>query len=154
MERSVSGIDESRDFFLAKDCWEAVGLFRIGSLGDAPGLLESFDVEEPQRREAVRNCTRRQLPLLKQLGLIFANVPQAQAVRRTVEVSSKIFDCADVVACGMLRVITTLEFFEHHFAKSGHEDLLMTRQLTLAVRHKLLRSPHAQRTPPGGFVLT
>jgi hypothetical protein len=43
----------------------------------------------------------------------------------------------------MLRIIKTLEFFEHHFAKSGHEDLLMTRQLTLAVRHKLLRSPHA-----------
>src|SRR5260370_4488646 len=24
--------------------------------------------------------------------------------------------------------LTTLEFFEHHFAKSGHEDLLVTRQ--------------------------
>jgi hypothetical protein len=30
----------------------------------------------------------------------------------------------------------------------------MTRQLTSAVSHKLLRSPHAQRLPPGGFVLT
>jgi hypothetical protein len=43
-------------------------------------------------------------------------------------VSRKIFDCADVTACGSLRIITTLEFFEHHFAKSGHEDLLVTRQ--------------------------
>src|ERR1700730_5617246 len=40
----------------------------------------------------------------------------------------KIFNCADVTACGSLRIITTLEFFEHHFAKSGHEDLLVTRQ--------------------------
>src|ERR1700747_2256465 len=54
-----------------------------------------------------------------------------------------------VTACGSLRIITTLEFFEHHFAKSGHEDLLMTRQLTSAVRHKLLRSPHAKRPPRG-----
>jgi hypothetical protein len=30
----------------------------------------------------------------------------------------------------------------------------MTRQLTSAVSHKLLHSPHAQRLPPGGFVLT
>jgi hypothetical protein len=48
-----------------------------------------------------------------------------------------------------LRIITTLEFFEHHFAKSGHRDLLMTRQLTSAVRHKLPRSPHAKRPPHG-----
>src|SRR6266850_156734 len=130
MERSARGIDESRDFFLAEDRWEAVGLFRIGSLGDAPGLLESFDVEEPQRRQAVRNCTRRQLPLLKQLGLIFANVSRAQAIRRKVESSSKIFHCADVVACGMLRVITTLEFLQHHFSEMGHRDLLVTQNLS------------------------
>src|SRR6266567_771294 len=130
MERSARGIDESRDFFLAEDRWEAVGLFRIGSLGDAPGLLESFDVEEAQRRQAVRNCTRRQLPLLKQLGLIFANVSRAQAIRRKVESSSKIFHCADVVACGMLRVITTLEFLQHHFSEMGHRDLLVTQNLS------------------------
>jgi hypothetical protein len=27
-----------------------------------------------------------------------------------------------------LRIITTLEFFEHHFTKSGHEDLIVARQ--------------------------
>src|SRR6266436_5009892 len=126
MERSARGIDESCDFFLAEDRWEAMGLFRIGSLGDAPGLLESFDVEEPQRRQAVRNCTRRQLPLLKQLGLIFANVSRAQAIRRKVESSSKIFHCADVVACGMLRVITTLSCRAGRPAKP-HENHLELR---------------------------
>jgi hypothetical protein len=31
---------------------------------------------------------------------------------------------------GIFRKVTTLEFFQHHFAKSGHGDgLLMTRQL-------------------------
>src|SRR6266436_6527075 len=88
------------------------------------------------------------------MGLVFANVPQAQAIRWTVEVSSKIFDCADVMAYGIFRKVTTLEFFQHHFAKSGHGDgLLMTRQLISTFRqpplHYLTRS--VRRT--SGFVL-
>src|SRR5438876_2616947 len=149
MKRSGGGIDQSYDFFLTEDRWDATLLFGIGSVRDTPSLFESLGVEEPQSRETVGHCTRGQLPLLKQLGLVFANVPRTQTVRRTLESPSKIFDGADVVACGILRVITALEFFQHHFAKSGHEDLLMTRQLTSAVRHKLLRSPHAQRPPRG-----
>jgi len=59
MEGSASGIDESRDFFLAEDHhWEVMVLFRIGSLGDAPGFLERLDVEKPQRTQTVRNGTR------------------------------------------------------------------------------------------------
>jgi len=59
-------------------------------------------LEEPQEPLGGSKHSWRQLPLLEQLGLVFANVPQAQAVRRAVEVSSKIFDCADcssVVVC-------------------------------------------------------
>ena len=77
MEGSASGIDESCDFLLAEDRWKVVVLFRIGSLGDAPGFLERLDVEKAQSRQVVRNGTRRQLPLLEQVGLVFANVPQA-----------------------------------------------------------------------------
>jgi len=36
----------------------------------------------------------------------------------------KIFHYADVTAYGSFSVITTLEIFQHHFAKSGHGDLL------------------------------
>src|SRR5437899_12057873 len=73
---------------------------------------------------------------------------------RSVEVSSKIFDCVDVMAYGIFRKVTTLEFFQHHFAKSGHGDgLLMTRQLISTARqpplHYLTRS--VRRT--SGFVL-
>src|SRR5438552_8962734 len=149
MKRSGGGIDQSYDFFLTEDRWDATLLFGIGSVRDTPSLFESLGVEEPQSRETVGHFTRWQLRLLKQLGLVFANVPRTQTVRRALESPSKIFDGADVVACGILRVITALEFFQHHFAKSGHRDLLMTRQLTSAVRHKLLRSPHAQRPPHG-----
>src|ERR1700675_4044699 len=122
MVGSERSIDESRDFFLAQDRRKVKWSFRIGSLGNAPVLFESLDVEKPQRREAVIHGTRRQLLLLKQLSLVLPNVPQAQTVRRTVESSSKIFDtskildCADVIACGMLRVVTSLEFLQVHFA--------------------------------------
>src|SRR4030095_6584006 len=69
-------------------------------------------------------------------------------------VSSKIFDCVDVMAYGIFRKVTTPELFQHHFAKSGHGDgLLMTRQPTSTVRqpplHYLTRS--VRRT--SGFVL-
>ena len=46
-----SRVDELRDFFLAEDRRQAMILFRIGSLGDAPGFLESLDVEESQSRQ-------------------------------------------------------------------------------------------------------
>jgi hypothetical protein len=75
--------------------------FRIGSLGDAPSLFESLDVEEPQSGQTYRNGPRRQLPLMKQFDLVFTNVSRPQAIRWAVEASSKIFNCADVVACGM-----------------------------------------------------
>src|SRR5436309_8277971 len=59
------------------------------------------------------------------------------------------------MAYGIFRKVTTLEFFQHHFAKSGHGDgLLMTRQLISTFRqpplHYLTRS--VRRT--SGFVLT
>src|SRR5882762_3606256 len=58
------------------------------------------------------------------------------------------------MAYGIFRKVTTLEFFQHHLAKSGHGDgLLMTRQLISTFRqpplHYLTRS--VRRT--SGFVL-
>src|SRR6202171_4606052 len=83
MVGSERRVDELRDFFLAKDRRKVRCSFRIGSLGNAPGLFESLNVEKPQRRETAINGARRQLSLLKQLSLVFANMPQAQAVPRT-----------------------------------------------------------------------
>src|SRR5438309_6552459 len=58
------------------------------------------------------------------------------------------------MAYGIFRKVATLEFLQHHFAKSGHGDgLLMTRQLISTFRqpplHYLTRS--VRRT--SGFVL-
>ena len=40
-------LDQSRDLFLAEDGWQAMSSFRIGSIGDAPALLERLAVKKP-----------------------------------------------------------------------------------------------------------
>src|ERR1700747_1442118 len=85
--RSQSCVDESRDFFPAEDRRKVKPFFRIGRLGDAPGFLESFAVEESQSCQSLRNRARRQLALLEQLGLIFTNVLRTQTIWRALESS-------------------------------------------------------------------
>src|SRR5580704_15524138 len=58
------------------------------------------------------------------------------------------------MAYGIFRKVTTLELFQHHFAKSGHGDgLLMTRQLISTFRQPPL--PYLTRSVrrTSGFVL-
>src|SRR5712664_51507 len=87
MIRSQGCVDESRDFFPAEDRRKVKCSLRIGCLGDAPGFLESFDVEESQSCQSLCNRARRQLALLEQLGLIFTNVFRTQTIWRTLESS-------------------------------------------------------------------
>jgi len=46
----------------------------------------------------------------EELGLVFADVPRAQAIGRAVEVLREALDEANVTPCGSLRVMTTLSF--------------------------------------------
>ena len=96
MEGSGGRIDELRNFFLAEDRRQAVGPFWIRSVCDAPIPSESLGVEEPQGRQTDPNRTRRQFSFLEQLGLILTNVLRAQAVRGTVESSSKILGATGI----------------------------------------------------------
>ena len=64
----------------------------------------------------VGHRTGRQLLHREELGLVLPNVLPTQAVRRTVEVLCESFEEADVALCGSLRVMTTLEFFQHDSA--------------------------------------
>jgi hypothetical protein len=116
MEGSGGRIDELSNFFLTEDRWQTMGPFWIRSVCDAPIPSESLGVEEPQGRQTDPNCARRQLPFLEQLGLILTNVLRAQAVRGTLESSSKILDGVHVTAYSFVRVIATLEFLQHQFA--------------------------------------
>ena len=58
MEGSAGRLNELSNFFLAEDRWQAMGPFRIGSVGDAPGSLERLTVKEPQGCQTDRDATR------------------------------------------------------------------------------------------------
>src|SRR6202521_1436294 len=77
MQRRASCIDESRHFFLAEDRWQVKGLLRVGRLGNAPGSLERFRVEESESCQMLRHRVRRELPLVEQRGWICADVSRA-----------------------------------------------------------------------------
>ncbi len=38
----------------------------------------------------------------------------------------------------MLSVITSLEFFQHYFSEMGHRDLLVTQNLSQAIKQPML----------------
>ena len=139
MEGSVGRSNQQRDLLLAKDRRKAMALFRIGHVSQAPGPLECLAVKEPQGSQTHGDAAWWKLPFLKQHCLVFANMPRAQTIGSAVEVPSKISNCMDVRTYGILRIIKTLEFFQHHFSKLGHRDLLVT-QTYLNGQAQLLRS--------------
>ena len=103
-----SGVDELPYFFLTENGGQTVAFLGIGSVGNAPWLLQCLDVEKPQGTQMMGHRTGRQLLHGEELGLVLPNVLPTQAVRRTVEVLCESFDQAKVVLCGSLRVMTTL----------------------------------------------
>src|SRR5438445_5978757 len=116
IEGSRRSIDELCYFFLAEDSGQAIALLGIGSVGNAPGPLERLDVEEAQGAEMVGHRTGSQFVQGEELGLVRADVLRSQVIGRAVEVLSEALDEANVTLCGSFRVMTTLEFFQHHFA--------------------------------------
>src|SRR5712664_4313762 len=58
MQRRAGCIEESRHFFLAENRWQVKGLLRVGRLGNAPGSLERFRVEESESCKVLRHCVR------------------------------------------------------------------------------------------------
>ncbi len=103
-------------FFLTENNGQAIALLGIGSVGNAPGPLERLDVEEAQGAEMVGHRTGSQSVHGEELRLVLADVPRSQAIGRAVEVLGEPLDEANVTLCGSLRVMTSLEFFQHHFA--------------------------------------
>jgi hypothetical protein len=71
-----------------------------------------------------------QLLLLKQVGLILTQVLRTEPVGPLMEMVGKFLDDPKVGFYGTLSVITALEFFQHHSAKMGHRDLLVTHNLS------------------------
>ena len=101
---------------LAENGGQAMGLLRIRSIRDTPRSFQGLDVEKPQGTQVVRHCAGRQLLFGEQVSLVLSNVLWTQTIRRAVEMPSEPFDMADVVVCGTLGVVTTLEFLQHDFS--------------------------------------
>src|SRR3974390_2225235 len=121
-EESRRSLDELGYFFLTENGGQAIALLGIGSVGNAPWPLERLDVEEAQGAEMIGHRTGSQFVYSEELGLVLADGVRAQAIGRAVEVLGEALDEANVTLCGSLRVMTTLEFLQHHFAKMGHRD--------------------------------
>jgi hypothetical protein len=117
MKPSLGRVDEVRHFFRAQVAGQGAGLLRIRGRGYAPGFLDRLRVEEPQSRRSLRHGGGGQLSLAEQIRLVLANVLRSELIRRAVKVPRKILNRLDVAVDSSLSVITTLEFFEHHFAK-------------------------------------
>src|SRR5271166_1687849 len=122
MKSSLGRVDEEGNFFWAQDAGQVSCLLRIRCIGHAPCLLNGLDEEEAQPGQPLRDSTCGEFPLAEQIRLILADVLRTELIRRTLEVTREIFDGLQVDAGCSLGVITTLEFFEHHFAKVGHKS--------------------------------
>jgi len=116
MKRSQCRVDQTSHLLLTENDGQLQHFLGIGSFGHAPGPLEGLDVEETQSRQPLVHRVRCQLPLLKQCGLVLADVLRAQLFGRTLEVPGEVFDGANVTIDGGLRVVPTVEFFEHDLA--------------------------------------
>ena len=116
IEGSRRSIDELCNLFLTENLREAMALLGIGSVGNAPGPFERLDVEEAQGAEMIGHRTGSQFVHGEELSLVLADVLRSQAIGRAVEVLGEPLDEANVTLCGSLRIMTTLEFFQHYFS--------------------------------------
>src|SRR5271166_5381843 len=153
MKMSQGRVDQTSDLLLTENDRQLQHFLGIGSFGHAPGSLEGLDVEEAQRRQPLVHRIRRQLPLLKQRGLVLADVLRAQLIGGTVEVPGEVFDGVNVTIDGGLSVVATLQFFEHDLAKMGHREILLISASHLrSAPSKLLAYDTRKRPPYHGFV--
>ena len=78
--------------------------------------LKRFDKKEPQGRYTINRCARRELALLEKIGLVGSKVVGTELVGRLAEILGEVGHDPQVLACGNLGVIATLEFLQHHLS--------------------------------------
>ena len=85
-------------------------------------------VKKSQGRNVLADGAGGEFTLAKQVRLVFADMLLAQLIRAAMEVFGEFSHSAEVGLRSTLRVITTLEFLQHHFSLLGHRDLLVTQR--------------------------
>ena len=59
---------------------------------------------------------RLQLTFGEQVSLVLPDLVRAEFVRRPMKVAGELLDCSNIEEYCLRRIISTLEFFQHHLA--------------------------------------
>ena len=78
--------------------------------------LECLDEKEAQRRYPVDHRAGRQLALFEQVGLIGSKFVGTELVGGLAKILGELAYHPQVLTSGDLRIVATLEFFQHHFS--------------------------------------
>jgi hypothetical protein len=153
MEQIAGGVDQSYHFVLSENRRQAPWGFRIRHFLDWVGALQRLAEEETQSGGMVSDRPRVQLSFGEQVYLIGTDLVRSKLIRSTAKILGEGLHNLQVALHGSLRVITTLEIFQHLFAKLGHRDLLVTHTLRPQSRKVLTCDTRSVRRA-GGFVQT
>src|SRR6201984_568183 len=124
VEEVTGRVDKLGYFLGTQDLRELAIAFGSRNIFEQIASLQRLDIEDAKPRHMQLHSASIQLLLLKQVGLILAQVMWTEPVGRLMEMPGEFLDDPDVGFYGTLSVITTLEVSQHHLAKSGHRDLL------------------------------
>src|SRR5215469_5235060 len=100
---------------------------------------QRLDEQEAQRGDILADRGRTELFSLKQVRLVLSDLLRSELVRRLMKMPGEVADDPDVGFCGTMRVITTLEFFQHFLAKLGHRTSFSVTQLISTLSPSPLR---------------
>ena len=116
----AGGVNEPGHFVRAQYLRHAgMGVLRVRyGIGRKPPLQRAHK-EESQRGHLSDHGIRLQVPLAQQVGLVLTNMLRTEWL---AEESREPLDSADIGAGSCWREVTSLEFLQHHFAKTGHKD--------------------------------
>ena len=123
LKQTRAGVDQTCNFLLAEDAGQLPRTLWIGQeLAELMAMQRAHE-EEPQCGHVVFDASRAELELPEQIGLVAAQMIRTKLIRRLVEVLGEPLDKAQIAPRRTGRVVATLEFFEHHFAKTSHSQL-------------------------------
>ena len=107
------------------------GAFGYGTSSIGYARFSVLQKKEAQRCRTMADGAHTKLPFVEQVHLIAADLFRSKLIRRTPEMFRERLHNLQVAVHGSLRVITALEFLQHHFAKLGHRDLLVTHTIPI-----------------------
>jgi hypothetical protein len=116
VEQVPGGVDELAYFLLAQHDRESAGRFGKGNILQHVMPPQGFHEQEPERRHSLDNAPGAELLLLQKVALKASDVVRTELIWWPVEVLGELPDRHQVRPYGSLRVITTLEFLQHHLA--------------------------------------